>query len=714
MKWLLSSTMYYHIFIQRQKLCYYPSTMRKTVVFFFHLIFLLVPLFFTAANDELFEFNKIILTYILTMFILGAWIIRMILEKKLLWKKTPFDIPIAIFYISQLLSTIFSISQHTSVFGYYSRFNGGLLSISAYIVLYYAFVNNVKRIEVKSLLGTLFLGATLSAFYAFLEHFGHSISCLLITRNFDVSCWVQDVQSRVFGTFGQPNWLAAYLIMILPLAGTRLIELFSLPGIWRRVVFVVFIALYFSTLLFTGSRSGLLGLAIGVAGYAIYMFIGLYQHHSLYLQQKRKKSTEYALRPILYSATIGTVVCFGLIVIFGTPFTPKLSEIVGRLNQSASSSMQLPSPTPAPVQAGTQLDVGGSESGDIRKVVWRGAIQVWKRYPMFGSGVETFAYSYYKDRPMEHNALSEWDFLYNKAHNEFLNYLATTGTVGLGAYLLMIGWVYVWAFRHAHESPLTIAAWMAGYTALHVSNFFGFSTVVVSTLFYLLPAFLFVSSADNVQQELSSEFQKKSRHSTVPTQAWQWILCCGIGIATLYLVIVFVNMWRADVAYARGKQLLVANQGIEGLRELQNAIKISPTNEGVFHETLAKTAADLTLTAYQQNNATMAGQLGELAVTESNLMMASNPVNLNFYRSQAQVFITLSQVAPAFLKEALNTLDKAQDLAPTDPKLTYNRALVNEALGQKELAITLLKQALQMKPNYDGARDQLKRMEGVK
>ena len=700
--------------------------MRKTVVFFFHLIFLLVPLFFTAVNDELFEFNKIILTYIFTVLILGAWIIRMILEKKIHWKKTPFDIPIAIFYLSQLLSTLFSISQHTSVFGYYSRFNGGLLSISAYIVLYYAFVNNVQRIEVKRLLGTLFLGATLSAFYAFLEHFGYSFSCLFITGNFNVACWIQDVQSRVFGTFGQPNWLAAYLIMILPLAGTRLIELFSPPsgskeGMWKRVLFTCLIALYFSTVLFTGSRSGLAGLAVGVIAYVVYIFIGLYQQRFLDAQQKKKKTTEHALRSILYSAGIGMMVCFGLIVIFGTPFTPKLSEIIGRLNKNAIPQVQqpiqdlaqVPAPPSPPPQSGTQLDVGGSESGDIRKVVWRGAIQVWKRYPIFGSGVETFAYSYYKDRPIEHNALSEWDFLYNKAHNEFLNYLATTGTVGLTAYLLMIGWVYVWAFRHAHESPLTVAAWMSAYTALHVSNFFGFSTVVVSTLFYLLPAFLFVASADNVQQELQSDSQSNKRRSTVQTQTWQWILCCGVGIAMFYVVIVFINMWRADVAYARGKQLLTSNQGLEGLKELQHAVKISPTNEGVFHEAVAKTAAELTLTVYQQNNATMAAQLGELAITESNLMMASNPVNLNFYRSQAQVFISLSRIAPALLQESLKTLDKAQELAPTDPKLTYNRALINEGLGNKDLAITLLKQALQMKPNYDGARDQLKRIEST-
>jgi putative inorganic carbon (hco3(-)) transporter len=60
----------------------------------------------------------------------------------------------------------------------------------------------------------------------------------------------------------------------------------------------------------------------------------------------------------------------------------------------------------------------------------KGAWELTKKYPLFGSGVETFAYSYYNVRPVEHNLVTEWDFLYNKAHNEFLNYAATTGFVG--------------------------------------------------------------------------------------------------------------------------------------------------------------------------------------------------------------------------------------------------------------------------------------------
>jgi O-antigen ligase len=62
---------------------------------------------------------------------------------------------------------------------------------------------------------------------------------------------------------------------------------------------------------------------------------------------------------------------------------------------------------------------------------------------LFGTGVETFAYAYYFVRPQAHNLTSEWDYLYNKAHNEYLNYFATTGFIGLGTYLLVISTVII-------------------------------------------------------------------------------------------------------------------------------------------------------------------------------------------------------------------------------------------------------------------------------
>src|SRR5258706_8662723 len=84
----------------------------------FYLLFILVPLILTPWNYELFEFNKMLITYGLTAIIMGAWIIKMMANRQIRIARTPLDLPIALFVISQLVSSLFSIDPHVSWFGY--------------------------------------------------------------------------------------------------------------------------------------------------------------------------------------------------------------------------------------------------------------------------------------------------------------------------------------------------------------------------------------------------------------------------------------------------------------------------------------------------------------------------------------------------------------------------------------------------------------------
>lgn len=661
----------------------------------------------------------------------------MIADNAVYWKKTPFDLPIGIFLLSQIISTVLSIHPHTSIFGYYTRFNGGLLSLFSYLALFYAFVNTFEKKEITGFIGTTLYAGLISSLYAFVEHFGHSPSCLFITGNFDVSCWIQDVKSRVFGTFGQPNWLAAYLIMLIPFLVSRVITAWISKQTSGVVWNAILLSLFISTLLFTQSRSGILGIGVGSL-----VFVGVVvwcawrnnsvrehhidttaQHDSLQsnalsmkpLTKKERKKIERLAQhhmPADFSfsslvAPLVMIICIGvsLALTFGTPITPSLTTMITKLQtQTKTEQSQSPNPTPntAP-SGGTQLEVGGTESGVIRAIVWKGAVAVWKRYPVFGSGVETFAYSFYKDRPMEHNTVSEWDFLYNKAHNEFLNYLATTGLVGLLSYIVLIVCVSLWIFRNSHQNPLFAGALLFGYSALQVSNFFGFSTVVVSLLFYLVPALGML--------ELMKE-TNNSEPKQLTLTGYQWAGIFLTACVSIYATSIPLNMWRADASYAEAKRLLAVGKGDLSLKEIQKAITLSPVAQGEFQEELGHITSELSISTFKQQQATMSADLGEMAIRATDEMLQLNPRHLNFYKSRARVLLTLSQIAPDLMKEVLNILNKAQELAPTDAKLVYNRALLHEQLGDKEQAVVLMKQALEMKPNYDGARDQLKRIEG--
>lgn len=446
----------------------YLNIFQSIISWGFYLLFFCVPLIFTSINSELFEFNKMVLTYAITVVIIGAWICKMIITNKFIYKRTFLEIPLLLYFASHVLSTIFSIDTRTSIFGYYSRFHEGLLATISYLLLYFAAVSNLKSKDVRNIFYASFSAGIIVAVWGTFEHYGHSLSCLMVTGSFDVGCWVQDVKNRVYATLGQPNWMAAYLdvLILTSFAFIRKRENVML-NLFHHLVPVLF----FAALLFTKSRSGVIGLIIGLA---VLVFL------TLKIDLKFKISNFKLL----------LVTCFLFLVtsvVFGLPL-PKI-EGLSLENYFGSKGQKAQIIEPKKQDTG-YIDIGISTSSDIRKVVWDGAIKVWQRYPVFGSGVETFAYSYYKDRPAAHNMLSEWDFLYNKAHNEVLNLLATTGTVGIIAYFLVIAAFSRWFLLTPNRYPL--APLVGAYITILVTNFFGFSVVIIGLYFFLIPAFCYI------------------------------------------------------------------------------------------------------------------------------------------------------------------------------------------------------------------------------
>ena len=357
--------------------------MKKFIFILFAILLFFVPLILWPFTSEVFEFNKMVLVYILTTLIVAAWLTRGALVNKFIFHRTVLDIPLLIFIGSQFISTVFSIDPFTSWFGYYSRFNGGLLSVISYSLLYWAFVSNLDR---KSALRTLYFilsSAVIVSIYGILERFG-----------IDKTIWVQDVQNRVFSTLGQPNWLAAWLVTLIPIAWALTLNpklkiqnsklYLKSKNFW---VFFLTSILFFCTILFTKSRSGLLGFSVA---YLVFWTLTFW---------KLKKEV---FKPFIVISSSLLVIS----LLIGTQFTPSISSLINHSSNQPISKSE-----------GPALETGGTESGKIREIVWKGALQVWLHYPIFGTGVETFAYSYYKYRPAEHNLVSEWDFIYNKAHN---------------------------------------------------------------------------------------------------------------------------------------------------------------------------------------------------------------------------------------------------------------------------------------------------------
>jgi len=674
----------------------------------FYLLFGLTPLLLTPINYELFEYNKMIAVYLLTVLIGVSWLIKMVKNQELRIAKTPLDIPIFLFVGSQLVSAFFSIDPHVSWFGYYSRFNGGMWSVFSYALLYYALVSNLdvfvprqkatKDAEsgtlhpIFGLLRLSLITGALVAVYGVLERLG-----------IDKHLWVQDVQNRVFSTLGQPNWLAAYLVALIPLAFALFVpklikkhaghDAQTTGHLMPMVTQGALALLFFVVLLFTRSRSGLFGFVV-----ADLLFWSL-----LVIRLGMTTLTAIKKHPLTIPVGILHLLMAGIIFINGTG-TPALDRFVTFnglkdtfINASKTTGAQNGNTATPSAAAGPALEVGGTESGTIRKYVWQAAVNAWKsttKTLLIGTGTETFAFAFYEFRPTGHNLTSEWDFLYNKAHNEYLNYLATTGILGLGSYLLLIGTFVIWFVGHTRrlalgDDQLLRNALFAGWVSILVTNFFGFSVVILQVYFFLFPAIVFASIPGAISL----------RHKGIRLPGWSmWILAIG-GLALILRVMLF---WYADTRYALAYRLSRSGLYGQAIPSFISAITLNSL-EPTYHDELGSAYATLAVAAYEGNNATQAAQLAMLAVEESNLAIHTSPRNVNFYKTRTKVYYTISALDPSLNTKAIETLEEALPLSPNDPKIYYNLAILVGREGDTAKAITHLLKAKELKPNYRDA-----------
>jgi hypothetical protein len=488
---------------------------------------------------------------------------------------------------------------------------------------------------------SLFSTAIASAM-AVMEHFGIFTTCGLMGLGYKESCWVQDVQSRVFSTLGQPNWLAALLVALIPLT-------------WRKSFKYYFLSvLFFATLLFTGSRSGLL--AFGIEAIIFWGFI--------FWKEKFKYLKEFTVLFLV----------LGLLH-FVISYRP-INQLTN--NQPSTSN-------------GPALEVGGTESGTIRKYVWLGALEVFKHYPILGSGPETFAFSYPMFKPVAHNLTSEWDFIYNKAHNEFLNYLATTGIIGTLSYLSLIFFSYLIFFKSKRYDLL------AGYTAILATNFFGFSVVPVSLLFFLFPAFAVVQSTEYLVHSSKLKLDENQIIGTI------FVLC-----TMSYVLFCVAKYWQADINYLQAKTLNRQGNPIKARDLIEEAIKTSK-KEPLYWSEASNIDSDIAILSAEEKREDQTNKFIQLASQESKISTDLSAKNINLKRTQAGIYYKLASFNENYLELAEKTLKDAISITPFDPKLYYQLGILqlklNSTLRDKnQEALKNLEKSVELKTNYKDGR----------
>ena len=206
---------------------------------------------------------------------------------------------------------------------------------------------------------------------------------------------------RLRSVFLHPNFYAAYLMVLLPVAVAVLVSRVFTPSLrWLALVAAL---LAVPALALTYSRASIVGLAAGAFVWLVLLW--------------PKK-------------TIAAATALVLVALILAPGT-----VAGRFDANS-----------------------GSADLALRTGIWRGALDVATQHPLLGAGISNFPFAYARTPAVEAPAANRpsipeigGDELPPTAHNIYLNVLAEQGMLGLLAFAVLAGAI-VWTMRDGRHA----------------------------------------------------------------------------------------------------------------------------------------------------------------------------------------------------------------------------------------------------------------------
>lgn len=379
----------------------------------------LVPIFFNIFSSRVFEPDKLTLLRSIVFIMAAAWVVRYFTSTRTqsfsfirLARSSPLALPVLVLAFAYLLSTALSVDPHISFWGSYVRLQG-LVTNLAYLTLFFIVADRMRtRLQVDRLISVIVIVSIPISMYGLVQHFQR-----------DPLPWGGDVTFRVTSTMGNAIFLAAYLIMVVPLtlarlvqAATRLISPVSRSGRLGWLVlsgYAVALVLQLVVILFTKSRGPWIGLTAGLFLMAI-----------LWLLRLRK-------RKVAAYCGAAFAACLAFVLLLNIPNSP-----LEPLKASSSYVERL----------GTILDMD-SGTNRVRTLIWfgdgvgKGASGLIMESPwrtLLGHGPESMYVAYGPYYPPDLAHLEARNAAPDRSHNDLLDSLVTTGFLGLFAYLLVM------------------------------------------------------------------------------------------------------------------------------------------------------------------------------------------------------------------------------------------------------------------------------------
>ncbi len=185
-----------------------------------------VPLFFNIYSSRVFEPDKLTLLRSIALVMCLAWAIKafeggITKERVVVFFSLPLVIPTLILAGVYLLTTATSIVPRVSLWGSYQRLQGSYTTLSYVVIFFLTLLTLKTRRQLDRLVTVMVIVSLPVALYGIVQHF-----------KLDPLPWVGDVTYRVASSMGNSIFVAAYLIMVVPLTLGRFVSTFQ--AFWEK------------------------------------------------------------------------------------------------------------------------------------------------------------------------------------------------------------------------------------------------------------------------------------------------------------------------------------------------------------------------------------------------------------------------------------------------------------------------------------------------
>jgi tetratricopeptide (TPR) repeat protein/O-antigen ligase len=613
-----------------------------------------LPLFFLPITVDIFEFPKQILLWVSVLFLLVLTLLKFATEGEVKFLKTPLAYPILLFLSVYLISAVLAQNKNVAFLGFFGRVNSSFLAIFAYFAIFYFVSSYFEQLkEISWAIWAFLAGIFILSILAILYYFGIFVLPLETTKinSFSLAGGILPL-SQILGA-SVPILLGILAHFQFSHQNRKLPKWMILSALCIALLITV------SALILVNTIPGWIGLGTGL----VIFFL-------LLPQETAQKLALRLLPLILVLISVGVVTQ-----------TSILKNKLPFLDVNLAKPQSLDLPTSWQVAAGTVRD-----------------------YPLFGSGPGSFLSDFTKYRPIQLNLTDAWNLRFVQSGSLYLDILATTGILGLAAFLFII-FKYFQSFvnfvPNAHDQPIfpiklglsvSVLALLASFI------FYSWSTVGLFLLAFFLGLFF------SLARILGSTISAEAKFPAKPLTSFLIIL----ALVFLFGFWLIARNLISNLSYFTAQKAAGKNDIILAQRNLVKATTYNPY-EDTYWLDLARVNLVQTQQILQKKDLTDKDREQALQTLDASIRYARRatqlaPGKVINWEVLGDIYAAYATQIKGAADSAISAYSQAILLDPPNPNLWLKAGNLLAQTGNLDPVIDTFKQAVRLKPNLIDAR----------